>query len=149
MAPLPHHRPHSISLGCLESEILSLLWQLDATMPQSVTATHIHERLLADPDRDLAYGSVMTVLRRLEKKGWIASEKKRRVVCWHPLVTQREAEILQAHRQLQQFLSVGNPDIVAAFADSLDAASLEQLAAIAQRIQDVRQAREDDECTSS
>ncbi|MGB3493735.1 MAG: BlaI/MecI/CopY family transcriptional regulator [Elainellaceae cyanobacterium] len=148
MAPLPDHRPRSTSLGSLESEVLTLLWQMNSMTPQVVTATHIHEKMLTDPDREIAYGTVMTVLRRLEKKGWVAGEKQRRVVCWQPLVSQQEAQILQAHQQLQQFLSVGNPDVVAAFADSLDAESLDQLEAIAQRIQAVRKAREADECTS-
>lgn len=148
MAPLPDHCPQSTSLGPLESEVLALLWEMNHIAPQTVTASQIHERMLIDPDREIAYGSVMTVLRRLEKKGWVASEKQRRVVCWHPLVSQQDAHILQAHHQLQQFLSVGNPDVVAAFADSLDAASLDQLEAIAQRIQSVRKAREGGECTS-
>jgi hypothetical protein len=37
--------------------------------------------------------------------------------------------------------------VVAAFADSLDQASLEQIQAIAQRLQAQRQAREDNGCT--
>jgi predicted transcriptional regulator len=44
---------------------------------------------------------------------------------------------------LNQFLAVGNPDVVAAFADSLDATSLEQIEAIALRLQAARQAREE------
>jgi predicted transcriptional regulator len=58
------------------------------------------------------------------------------------LLSQEQAQILQAHDQLQKFLAVGNPDIIAAFADSLDQASLEQLDAIAQRLQAIRAARE-------
>jgi len=50
------------------------------------------------------------------------------------MVTQKQAQVLKAHEQLHRFLAVGNPDIVAAFADSLDSASCEQLEAIAQRI---------------
>jgi predicted transcriptional regulator len=44
---------------------------------------------------------------------------------------------------LQQFLAISNPDIVAAFADSLDTASLEQLNAIASRLQTIRHQREE------
>jgi hypothetical protein len=44
---------------------------------------------------------------------------------------------------LQKFLAVGNPDIVAGFADSLDKATVEQLAEISLRIQAVRQARKE------
>jgi len=61
-----------------------------------------------------------------------------------PLISKAEANALQAYEQLNQFLAVGNPGIVAAFADSLDQASVEQLEAIAQRLQAIRKAREND-----
>jgi len=38
------------------------------------------------------------------------------------MVTKQQAQVLKAHEQLH--LAVGNPDVVAAFADSLDSASL-------------------------
>nr|WP_322744467.1 MULTISPECIES: hypothetical protein [unclassified Coleofasciculus] len=44
---------------------------------------------------------------------------------------------------MQRFLAVGNPDVIAAFADSLDQASLEQIEAIAQRLKAIRKAREE------
>jgi predicted transcriptional regulator len=83
------------------------------------------------------------VLQRLAKKGWlrreaIQPEKTRRVYCWRPTVSQQEAQALTAHQQLQSFLAVGSPDIVAAFADSLDRAELEQLDAIAARLRALR-----------
>ncbi len=62
---------------------------------------------------------------------------------WRPLISRQEAQILKAHKQLNQFLAVGNPDIVAAFADSLDSASLEQIEAIAQKLKALRKAREE------
>ena len=51
--------------------------------------------------------------------------------------------MIRAHEHLQRFLAVGNPDVVAAFADSLDEAASKQIQAIAQRIQSARQARGD------
>jgi predicted transcriptional regulator len=137
MAPLPNYRPKQLSVGPLEAEILNIVWELG-----SVTVKDVHERILTDPDRELAYTSVTTVLRRLTEKGWLACDKQERIFSWRPIVTRSEAEVLKAHEQLHRFLAVGNPDVVAAFADSLDSASLEQLEAIAQRIQAARQARE-------
>jgi predicted transcriptional regulator len=90
----------------------------------------VHERILADPKRRLASASVTTVLNRLTKKGWLACNKENRNYRWRPLVSQQEAQILQAYEQLHQFLAVGNPDVVAAFADSLDQDSVEQFEAI-------------------
>lgn len=138
MAPLPSHRPKQLSLGSLEAEVLEILWTLG-----SATVKEVHDRILADPNRELAYTSVTTVLRRLAQKGWISCDRQEKAFQWRPLVSQQEANILKAHDQLQQFLAVGNPDVVAAFADSLDRASLDQLDAIAQRLQAVRKAREE------
>ncbi|MDJ0677741.1 MAG: BlaI/MecI/CopY family transcriptional regulator [Calothrix sp. MO_167.B42] len=138
MAPLPEYRPKQLSLGPLEAEILQIVWQLS-----EVTVKDVHDRILADPSRELAYTSVTTVLRRLTEKGWLACNKNGRAFYWRPLVTKQQSEMIKAHEQLQQFLAVGNPDVVAAFADSLDEAASEKIQAIAKRIQAARQAREE------
>ncbi|MEN9226004.1 MAG: BlaI/MecI/CopY family transcriptional regulator [Thermostichus sp. HHBFW_bins_43] len=139
---LPKYRPKQLSLGPLESEILNILWELG-----SASTRQIHEQILADPDRELAYASVTTVLQRLSQKGWVSCE--RRVngdgrslpMVWRPRLSRQEATSLRAFTQLQQFLAVGDPDTVAAFADSLDQASVSQLQAIAERLRAARQAR--------
>ena len=144
MSPLPRHRPRQLSLGPLEAEILTIIWAQG-----QATAKEIHDHILADPDRDLALASVTTVLQRLAKKGWLQritippeeSGHSRRVYGWQPTVSQQEAKVLAAHQQLQQFLAVGSPDLVAAFADSLDRADLDKLDAIAARLRALRQAQ--------
>ena len=103
----------------------------------------IHDKILSNPDRELAYASVTTVLTRLTQKGWLRCDKQERSFIWHPLLSAAEAQAIQAYEQLQQFLAVGNPDVVAAFADSLDRASIEQIAAISQRLQAIRKAQEE------
>jgi predicted transcriptional regulator len=138
MNPLPNYRPKQLSLGPLEAEILNIVWEL-----QIVTVKDVHDRILSDPDRELAYASVTTVLRRLTDKGWLVCNKSERTFTWQPLVSREEARSILAYDRLQKFLAVGNPDIVAAFADSLDRSTVEQLKEIALRIQAVRQAREE------
>lgn len=138
MAPLPDYRPKQLSVGPLEAEILNIVWELG-----SVTVKDVHDRILADPNRELAYTSVTTVLRRLTDKGWLKCDKCGRAFYWRPLLTKQQAEVIKAHEQLQRFLAIGNPDIIAAFADSLDEAASTQIQAIAKRIQDARQAREE------
>ncbi|MDJ0706700.1 MAG: BlaI/MecI/CopY family transcriptional regulator [Leptolyngbyaceae cyanobacterium MO_188.B28] len=138
MAPLPDHTPKQLSLGPLEAEILEIVWNLG-----TATVKAVHEQILTDPDRELAYTSVTTVLRRLTQKGWLTCNKRERAFYWQPLISRENAKILKAHDQLKRFLAVGNPDIVAAFADSLDSASLDQLEAIAQRVRAARKAREE------
>ncbi|WP_271252048.1 BlaI/MecI/CopY family transcriptional regulator [Pseudanabaena sp. Chao 1811] len=137
MTPLPKYRPKQLSLGPLESELLNIIW--DSTR---ISATDIHDRILADPDRELAYGSVMTVLRRLEQKGWIACDKEGRTFYWQTLISREEAQALTAYHQLNRFLEVGDADIVAAFANDLDRASMDKLEAIATRLKTIRQSRE-------
>ena len=138
MPSLPSRRPKQLSLGPLEREILSIVWDLG-----SVTVREVHERILQDPDRELAYTSVSTILNRLTQKGWLECNKTNRSFHWQALFSRSEAQSLQAHAKLQEFLAVGNPDIVAAFADSLDAASVEKMSAIASRLQSARRARQE------
>ena len=139
MAPLPEYRPKQLSLGPLEAEILNIVWELG-----SVTVKDVHDRILADPNRELAYTSVTTVLRRLTDKGWLVCDKHGRAYYWQALLTKEQAQMIKAHEQLQQFLAVGNPDVIAAFADSLDQSASEKIQAIAKRIQAAREAREEE-----
>ncbi|OZH54270.1 CopY family transcriptional regulator, partial [Hydrocoleum sp. CS-953] len=50
MSPLPNYRPQQMSLGPLETEILNIVWDLGCA-----TVKQVHELILADPDRELAY----------------------------------------------------------------------------------------------
>ena len=133
MAPLPDYRPKQLSLGPLETEILNLVWDLGTT-----TVKEIHEKILADPDRELAYSSVTTVLQRLTQKGWLMSYKQGRAFIWKPRISRSEAQAIRSYDQLHLFLKLSNPDLVASFADSLDTASIEQLDAIATRLEMLR-----------
>jgi len=139
MPHLPDYRPHQLSLGKLETEILQIIWRLGTT-----TAKAIHDVILTDPDRELAYASVMTVLGRLEKKGWLKSSKEKRSIYWQALVSESEAQALQAYTQLNRFLAIGNADMVAAFVDDLDVPAQEKLQAIADRLQELRQQKQGD-----
>ncbi|MBH8576642.1 BlaI/MecI/CopY family transcriptional regulator [Nostocaceae cyanobacterium CENA369] len=138
MSPLPNYRPQQLSLGPLEKEILHIIWELG-----SVTVKDVHERVLADLKRQLASASVTTILNRLTKKGWLTCNKESRNYRWQPQISKQEAQILQAYDCLHQFLAVGNPDVVAAFADSLDRDSVEKFEAIAQKIQAFRVLKQD------
>jgi predicted transcriptional regulator len=60
MVPLPNHRPTQLSLGPLEAEILKIVWKRG-----SVTVKDVHDQILANPKRELAYASVTTALNRL------------------------------------------------------------------------------------
>lgn len=131
------YRPNTLSLGPLETEIVEILWLLGPT-----SATAVHQHILQDIDRELTYSSVSTVLKRLVKKGWVMCDRTQKIQIWQTRLSQQQAEILTAQEQLQRFLAVGSPEIVAAFADTLDDDSLAQMDAIAQKIRAARAARE-------
>jgi predicted transcriptional regulator len=138
MYSLPNYRPQQLSLGPLETEILHLVWELG-----TASVKDVHDRILADPDRELAYTSVTTVLRRLTNKGWLSCSKEGRIFYWQALVSPEQAQAINSYEQLHRFLSVSSPDVVASFADSLDTASVEQLNAIASRLENLRSQREE------
>ena len=131
------HRPNTLSLGPLETEIVEILWLLGPT-----SATAVHQHILQDIDRELTYSSVSTVLKRLVKKGWVVCDRSQKIQIWQTRLSQQQAEILTAQEQLHRFLAVGSPEIVAAFADTLDDDSLAQMDAIAQKIKAARAARD-------
>ena len=137
MAFLPKYRPRKLSLGPLEAEVLEIVWNL-----QTVTVKDVLDCILADPDRELAYTSVTTVLRRLTKKGWLKCNKKGRAFSWQALITREQAQAIKSYESLNGFLAVSNPELVASFADSLDSASFEQIEQIAARLQAIRRQRE-------
>jgi predicted transcriptional regulator len=138
MASLPQYRPKKLSLGPLEAEILEIIWNLKVA-----TVKNVHQQILQDPDRELAYTSVTTVLQRLTSKGWLKCSKKGKAFSWQPLLSREQAQAIRSYEQLNSFLAVSNPDVVAAFADSLDTASLEQIEAIASRLNNIRRQREE------
>jgi predicted transcriptional regulator len=71
-------------LGELEREVMARLW--DAGEP--LTVRQVHERL--DPDRGLAYTTVMTVLDRLAKKGVVTQQKADRAYRYTATQTREE-----------------------------------------------------------
>lgn len=137
MTAIPNYRPKQLSLGPLEAEILDIVWQFGCA-----TVKDIHDHILSDPDRELAYTSVTTVLNRLTKKGWLVCDRQGRAFYYRPMVTKQQAQAIEAQEHLHRFLAVGSPEIVAAFADNLDRASVDQLKDVARRIDDARKARE-------
>lgn len=138
MAFLPKYRPEKLSLGPLETEILNIIWDL-----KDVTVKDVLDRILADPNRELAYASVTTILQRLTKKGWLICNKKGRAFYWQPLISKQQAMAINSYEQLNNFLAVSNADLVASFADSLDTASIDQIKEIASKLEEIRQLRKE------
>ena len=74
------------SLGELERTALEQLWDADAPL----TPAELRDRLAAGGDRGLALTTVMTVLSRLEKKGFVARDRGLRPATYSPVHAREE-----------------------------------------------------------
>lgn len=116
-------------LGELESNILSIVWRQG-----SATADQIREGL----SRKLTDSTVRTMLRRLEKKGYIAHTVEDRAFVYRPAES-RQRVAGRAAKRIVDWLCEGSVEtLVVGMVDSkiLDRAELQRLA---QRIATVRE----------
>lgn len=89
------------ALSPSETEILRLVWQLDKATVQEVC-----DKLPAR--RKIAYATVQTLLRRLEKKGYIKHGNRGKAHVFSPAVKQ-EAVIKRSVRDFLERLFGGDP----------------------------------------
>ncbi|MEM9997545.1 MAG: BlaI/MecI/CopY family transcriptional regulator [Bacteroidota bacterium] len=64
-------------LGATEMQVLNLVWELG-----HATVADVHEQLLSE--RDVAYTTVMTVLKNLARKGYLRFEKDGLAYVYYP-----------------------------------------------------------------
>ena len=72
----------SVTLARRELDLMSILWQLE-----SATVAEVRERL----DEELAYPTVLTMLRNLENKGYLRHEEDGRAFRYFPVLKPDEA----------------------------------------------------------
>jgi BlaI family transcriptional regulator, penicillinase repressor len=73
-----------IPLSPAETEILRIVWELDSATVQDVyDALPIH--------RTIAYATVQTLLRRLEKKGYLTHTARGKAHVFHAQIKQKDA----------------------------------------------------------
>ena len=77
-------RKRSSTLTEAELRLMNILWDRGPLTVGEVTSS-------LPEDEPLAYSSVLTTLRILEKKGYLRHEQKGRAFVYHPLVDQRQA----------------------------------------------------------
>ena len=85
-----------------ELDVMAVLWELG-----SGTVTEVRDRLPAD----LAYTTVLTILRNLETKGFLRHEEEGKAHRWYPLV-QRQAAERSALARLVDRLFHGSPELL-------------------------------------
>jgi predicted transcriptional regulator len=76
-------RRRSSTLTEAELRLMEVLWERERATVADVTA--------ALPPPPLAYNSVLTTMRILERKGYVAHEEAGRAVLYRPLVAREEA----------------------------------------------------------
>ncbi len=85
-----------------ELDIMDILWERG-----SGTVVEVRERL----GDDLAYTTVLTVLRTLEEKGFLVHESEGRAYRYYPVVERRQAQ--DSHRaRLIRKLYAGSPELL-------------------------------------
>lgn len=105
--------------GQLEAQVMERLWAAG----RPVTVRTVYEELAAE--RKIAYTTVMTVLDKLHRKGWLLREMIDRAYVYAP-VRSREAYSADLMREALSH-SHNSPGTLAAFLDQLTVAEARQL----------------------
>jgi predicted transcriptional regulator len=106
-----------ITLTDREAEYLDVLWELGPS-----TVTEVRERLAGDP----AYTTVLTILRKMESKGYVEAQKDGRAHRYAALV-ERDTARRSALRELSTKLFKGSAELLMAHLISDDSLSDEQI----------------------
>jgi len=85
-----------------EADIMRVLWERDAATVAEVRAA-LHD--------DLAYTTVLTILRTLQDKGYVGHDEEGRTHRYYPLVEQQAAR-KSALRHLADKLFDGSPELL-------------------------------------
>jgi predicted transcriptional regulator len=91
-----------VSFADRELDVMAVLWELG-----SGTVTEVRDRLPAD----LAYTTVLTILRNLEGKGFVRHEEEGKAHRYFPLVARQTAE-RSAVARLVDRLFHGSPELL-------------------------------------
>jgi BlaI family penicillinase repressor len=115
-------RKPSQTLTEAELRIMQVLWQKGPG-----TVQQILDALPGEPA--LAYNSVLTIIRILERKGYVAHSKDGRAHVYEPLVEQQEASRSEITRLVSRFFRNSHEDLVLNILEDrgLDQAELERL----------------------
>ncbi len=114
-----------------ELDIMAVLWEFGPA-----TVAEVQARL---PD-ELAYTTVLTILRTLEEKGHVRHEEEGRAYRYHPLVD-RKAAGASALRKLVRKVFAGSPELLLTQLVSERGLSAEQLEQMRKLLEDRLRAR--------
>jgi predicted transcriptional regulator len=121
-------RSKSATLTEAELRIMNVLWERHSAT--------VHEVLEAIPSRPaLAYNSVLTIIRILEKKGYVKHEKDKRAHVYLPLVDRKDATRFEVRHLVSRFFGNSNEQLVLNVLEetSIDAEELDRLRQLLER----------------
>jgi BlaI family transcriptional regulator, penicillinase repressor len=98
-------RSKSATLTEAELRIMNVLWER-----QSATVHEVLEALPAKPT--LAYNSVLTIVRILEKKGYVKHVKDKRAHVFLPLVGRKDATRFEVRHLVSRFFGNSNEQLL-------------------------------------
>jgi predicted transcriptional regulator len=114
-------------LGPLERRVMARLWAHGAK-----SVGEVLEALNAEGKRPLAYTTVMTILVRLQDKGYLTREREGRHFRYAPAVDESSLPAQAGRRELSRLIERYGADSVAEFAADLGEGALaERLASMA------------------
>jgi BlaI family transcriptional regulator, penicillinase repressor len=115
------------TLGERELDVMAVLWEIG-----SGTVGEVRERL----DADLAYTTVLTILRNLEAKGLVGHKEEGRAHRYSPRVAQRTAQRNALARLVNTLFQGSHEQLLARLVEDR-ALGAEELSRLAARVRDV------------
>lgn len=123
MATDPPNSSSVPELHELEFAIMDQVWQLERASVHDV-----HDKLNATGARQRAYTTVLSVMRRLHQKGFLARERQDRVDYYAPMMSRSHYAHAQTRAVLDSLVDQYGDVALAHFARQVESLSLEQLA---------------------
>ena len=115
-----------VTLGDRELDVMAVLWEMGCG-----TVGEVRERL----DADLAYTTVLTILRNLEAKQCVSRKEEGRAHRYYPRVAQRSAQRSAVARLVNTLFEGSHEQLLARLVDDR-ALSAEELRRLARRVRE-------------
>jgi BlaI family penicillinase repressor len=113
-----------LSLGDRELDVMAVLWET-----KSGTVTEVRDRLPAD----LAYTTVLTILRKLETKGFLRRVEEGKAHRYYPRVARQTAQRSAIGRLVEKMFS-GSPEMLVSHLVEEHDLSSEEIARLRKRL---------------
>ena len=107
---------HIKRLPSAELNIMLILWQTN----QPVTSTYVMNQLEASQNKKLAITSVLTLLSRLNEKGFVHIEKNGKSNVYTPLISEETYSRLESQTVLERFYGNSLTSLVSSLVRSDD-----------------------------